>query len=263
MRSLAFMGRYLVVGFASGEIPRIPLNLLLLKTASLVGVFWGAYARTCPQHNAANFAELFAWYAQGLLKPHVSESFPLADYAQALDAVMNRRAKGKVVLLVQLSPVAKERTAVTQAVSFLAHGRIAIAAIDNPPVNALSHAVRAGLTEALARTQADPTLAALVIVCRGRTFCAGADVREFGKPFADPQLGEVVARTEASAKPVIAAHARHCTRRRARSLPWRATGGWRCARRAWDFRRSSSASSRELPARSACRAWSRRVRRSP
>ncbi len=93
----------------------------------------------------------------------------------------------------------------TQAVSFLAHGRIAIAAIDNPPVNALSHAVRAGLTEALARTQADPTLAALVIVCRGRTFCAGADVREFGKPFADPQLGEVVARTEASEKPVIAA----------------------------------------------------------
>ncbi len=100
VRSLAFMGRYLVVGFASGEIPRIPLNLLLLKTASLVGVFWGAYARTCPQQNAANFAELFAWYAQGLLKPHVSESFPLTDYAQALDAVMNRRAKGKVVLRV-------------------------------------------------------------------------------------------------------------------------------------------------------------------
>lgn len=93
----------------------------------------------------------------------------------------------------------------TEAVSFLARGRIAIAAIDNPPVNALSHAVRAGLIAALARTQADPALAALVIVCRGRTFCAGADVREFGKPFQDPQLGEVVARTEASAKPVIAA----------------------------------------------------------
>ena len=99
VRSLAFMGRYLVVGFASGEIPRIPLNLLLLKTASLVGVFWGAYAKIRPQHNAANFAELFSWYAQGRLRPHVSESFPLADYAQALDTVMNRRAKGKVVLL--------------------------------------------------------------------------------------------------------------------------------------------------------------------
>ena len=93
----------------------------------------------------------------------------------------------------------------TPPVSFLARGRIAIAVIDHPPVNALSHGVRAGITDALERTQADPGLAALVIVCRGRTFCAGADVREFGKPFKDPQLGEVVARTEASAKPVIAA----------------------------------------------------------
>jgi 3-hydroxyacyl-CoA dehydrogenase len=94
---------------------------------------------------------------------------------------------------------------VTPSVSFLSRGRIAIAVIDNPPVNALSHAVRAGLTDALERTAADPALAALVIVCAGRTFCAGADVREFGKPFKDPQLGEVVACTEASAKPVIAA----------------------------------------------------------
>ena len=101
VRSLAFMGRYLVVGFASGEIPKIPLNLLLLKQASLVGVFWGAYAKLRPEHNAANFAELFAWYAQGRLKPHVSETFPLSAFAQALDTVMNRRAKGKVVLLVQ------------------------------------------------------------------------------------------------------------------------------------------------------------------
>lgn len=100
VRSLAFQGRYLVIGFASGEIPRIPLNLLLLKTASLVGVFWGAYARLRPEHNAANFAELFSWYAQGRLRPHVSETYPLAEYARALDTVMNRRAKGKVVLLV-------------------------------------------------------------------------------------------------------------------------------------------------------------------
>jgi 3-hydroxyacyl-CoA dehydrogenase len=94
---------------------------------------------------------------------------------------------------------------VTDPVSFLARGRIAIASIDNPPVNALSHGVRAGLVDALERTAADPELKALVILCRGRTFCAGADVREFGKPFKDPQLGEVVARTEASTKPVIAA----------------------------------------------------------
>ncbi len=100
VRSLSFLGRYLVVGFASGEIPKIPLNLLLLKQASLVGVFWGAFAKLRPEHNAANFAELFAWYARGLLRPHVSERYPLAEFASALDTVMNRRAKGKVVLLV-------------------------------------------------------------------------------------------------------------------------------------------------------------------
>jgi 3-hydroxyacyl-CoA dehydrogenase len=94
---------------------------------------------------------------------------------------------------------------VTDTVSFLVRGRIGIARIDNPPVNALSHSVRAGLVAALERLDADPELQALVLVCQGRTFCAGADVREFGKPFRDPQLGEVVARTEASAKPVIAA----------------------------------------------------------
>lgn len=100
VRSLAFLGRYLVIGFASGEIPKIPLNLLLLKQASLVGVFWGAYARARPADNARNFAELFAWYDQGLLHPHVSASFPLAGYREALEVVMNRRAKGKVALLV-------------------------------------------------------------------------------------------------------------------------------------------------------------------
>ncbi len=100
VRGLAFLGRYLVIGFASGEIPKIPLNLLLLKQASIVGVFWGAYARARPADNANNFAELFAWYEAGRLHPHVSESFPLARYREALDVVMNRRAKGKVALTV-------------------------------------------------------------------------------------------------------------------------------------------------------------------
>jgi NADPH2:quinone reductase len=100
VRSLAFLGRYLVVGFASGEIPKIPLNLLLLKQAALVGVFWGAYARARPAENAQNFAQLFAWYAQGRLHPHVSETFTLERYREALDAVMSRRAQGKVALLV-------------------------------------------------------------------------------------------------------------------------------------------------------------------
>jgi NADPH:quinone reductase len=100
VRSLAFLGRYLIIGFASGEIPKIPLNLLLLKQAALVGVFWGAYARARPEHNAQNFAQLFAWYAEGRLHPHVSETFTLERYREALDVVMNRRAQGKVALLV-------------------------------------------------------------------------------------------------------------------------------------------------------------------
>lgn len=100
VRSLAFLGRYLIIGFASGEIPKIPLNLLLLKQASLVGVFWGAYARARPQGNARNFAQLFDWYAEGRLRPHVSETFELARYREALDVVMNRRARGKVALLI-------------------------------------------------------------------------------------------------------------------------------------------------------------------
>ncbi len=94
---------------------------------------------------------------------------------------------------------------VAQPVTYLRRGRIAVAAIDNPPVNALSHGVRAGLADALLQSAADPDVAALLIICRGRTFCAGADVREFGKPMQPPLLGEVVERVEAHPKPVIAA----------------------------------------------------------
>jgi len=100
VRSLALLGRYLVVGFASGEIPKIALNLLLLKQAALVGVFWGAYARARPEENTRAFAQLFAWYAEGRLRPHISQSFPLERYQEALDVVMHRRAQGKVALLV-------------------------------------------------------------------------------------------------------------------------------------------------------------------
>jgi NADPH2:quinone reductase len=99
LRSLTAGGRYLVIGFASGEIPKIALNLLLLKVVSLVGVFWGAFARAQPQRNAANMAELLAWYTQGRLRPHVSATFPLERYRDALDAVMQRKALGKVVLV--------------------------------------------------------------------------------------------------------------------------------------------------------------------
>jgi len=99
VRSLAFEGRYLVIGFASGEIPKIPLNLVLLKTSSIVGVFWGAFARAQPERNAANMSQLLGWYTEGRLRPHVSGTYPLARYGEALAAVMERRAKGKVVLV--------------------------------------------------------------------------------------------------------------------------------------------------------------------
>lgn len=100
LRSTAWNGRYLVVGFAAGEIPSIPLNLPLLKGCSIVGVFWGAFARKEPQRNADNMRELFSWFQQGRVKPHVCSRFPLERTADAMAAVMNRTAKGKVVVVV-------------------------------------------------------------------------------------------------------------------------------------------------------------------
>jgi NADPH:quinone reductase len=99
LRSLAAGGRYLVIGFASGEIPKIALNLLLLKMVSMVGVFWGAFAKAQPQQNAANLVALLDWYVAGRLRPHVSATFPLERYGEALDAVMQRKVLGKVVLV--------------------------------------------------------------------------------------------------------------------------------------------------------------------
>jgi NADPH:quinone reductase len=99
LRSLAAGGRYLVIGFASGEIPKIALNLLLLKMVSMVGVFWGAFAKARPQQNAANLVALLDWYVAGRLRPHVSATFPLERFGEALDAVMQRKVLGKVVLV--------------------------------------------------------------------------------------------------------------------------------------------------------------------
>jgi NADPH2:quinone reductase len=99
LRSLAPGGRLLVIGFASGEIPKIALNLLLLKVVSMVGVFWGAFAKAQPQRNAANLAELLAWYEAGKLRPHLSGTFPMERYREALDAVVQRKVLGKVVLV--------------------------------------------------------------------------------------------------------------------------------------------------------------------
>jgi NADPH2:quinone reductase len=98
LRSIAWRGRLLVVGFAQGEIPQIAANLLLLKGASAVGVFWGEFAKREPKQNQAMLAELFSWLAQGKLRPHVSRTYPLAETPQALDALLSRRAIGKLVV---------------------------------------------------------------------------------------------------------------------------------------------------------------------
>jgi len=100
LRSLAWRGRLLVVGFAAGDIPKIPLNLTLLKGCSIVGVFWGEFTRREPQRFAESMQQLGRWYADGKLKPHVSQTYPLERAADALTAMANRQVKGKVVLTV-------------------------------------------------------------------------------------------------------------------------------------------------------------------
>ena len=99
-RSLAWRGRHLVVGFAAGEIPKLPLNLALLKGASLVGVFWGDFARRQPKEFAQSIRQLGQWYAEGKLKPHVSQTLPLEKAVEALKLMAARQVKGKLVLTV-------------------------------------------------------------------------------------------------------------------------------------------------------------------
>jgi len=100
LRSIAWRGRLLVVGFAAGEIPKIPLNLTLLKGCAVVGVFWGEFTRREPERFAESMARLGRWYTEGRLKPHISETFPLERAADALTRMANREVKGKVVLSV-------------------------------------------------------------------------------------------------------------------------------------------------------------------
>ena len=99
-RSIGWNGRYLVIGFAAGEIPKLPLNLALIKGASIVGVFWGAFTAQEPKVHQDNMRELLTWYAEGKLRPHVSEHFSLDDGPRAIRWMMDRKAKGKVVLTV-------------------------------------------------------------------------------------------------------------------------------------------------------------------
>jgi NADPH:quinone reductase len=97
-RSIAWRGRHLVIGFAAGDIPKLPLNLPLLKGASVVGVFWGDFTRREPQAFAQSARQLARWYLEGKLKPHVSATFPLEKAADAMNLLVSRKAKGKVVV---------------------------------------------------------------------------------------------------------------------------------------------------------------------
>jgi NADPH:quinone reductase len=99
-RSIAWRGRHLVVGFAAGEIPKLPLNLALLKGAAVVGVFWGDFARREPKRFADSVRQLAQWYREGKLRPHVSQTLPLEKAADALKLMAARQVKGKLVLTV-------------------------------------------------------------------------------------------------------------------------------------------------------------------
>jgi len=98
-RSIAWRGRYLVVGFASGPIPSLPLNLALLKGASIVGVFWGDFARREPRANAAMMGELAQWYLQGKVKPVIDRTMPMAQLKAAYARMGSREVKGKLVMV--------------------------------------------------------------------------------------------------------------------------------------------------------------------
>ena len=100
IRGMAWNGRYLVIGFASGKIPAIPANLPLLKGSSIVGVFWGQFTQREPSLNIENTNELLQLFDEGKLKPHVSGTYPLVQAGDALLALAERRVMGKVVVTI-------------------------------------------------------------------------------------------------------------------------------------------------------------------
>lgn len=98
LRSIAWQGRFLVIGFAAGEIPKIPLNLALLKGCDIVGVFWGSFIERDPVAHRANTQQILDWVVSGKLSAHVQATYPLADAATALKALAARKVMGKIVL---------------------------------------------------------------------------------------------------------------------------------------------------------------------
>jgi NADPH2:quinone reductase len=99
LRAMNWEGRYLVIGFAAGDIPKVPLNLTLLKGCDIVGVFWGASMARDPKTGIDNLKEITGWIAEGKLKPHVSAQIPLARAGEAIRLLMDRKAQGKVVVV--------------------------------------------------------------------------------------------------------------------------------------------------------------------
>src|SRR5204863_2551835 len=95
LRGTAWDGRYLVIGFAAGDIPRIPLNLVLLKGCQIVGVFWGAFTAREPERHQANVRELMTWYSEGKLAPRISAVYPFTRVADALNDIAQRKVMGK------------------------------------------------------------------------------------------------------------------------------------------------------------------------
>ena len=100
LRSMAWGGRYLVVGFAAGPIPALPFNLPLLKGCSIVGIFWGAFAEKQPEDNARNIRELLGFWQQGQLVPHIHATYPLEQAADALNDMLGRKVMGKVLVVI-------------------------------------------------------------------------------------------------------------------------------------------------------------------
>ena len=98
LRAIAWEGRFLVIGFAGGEIPKIPLNLTLLKGCDIRGVFWGAFAQKEPEKNRQNLIQVAKWTAEGKLSLHVHGTYPLEKIAEALNVLTSRQARGKVIL---------------------------------------------------------------------------------------------------------------------------------------------------------------------
>lgn len=98
LRAMSWEGRYLVLGFASGTIPRIPLNLVMLKGCAIIGVFWTAFVERYPEKHRANMIQLLDWCKQGLISPHIHASFALVETATALSLIESRKVTGKVIV---------------------------------------------------------------------------------------------------------------------------------------------------------------------